>query len=202
MKTGSSSLLATAIAAIAAIAACGGDTPPAELVSDFAGSEVLIAEFGSYTEGKPVPARVYGDAKLPLAGEVLGTAIHTQDAEELRYFVRQELTDRYAVDKGIGVTEEEKAAYVEHVRGVEQGPELRALRVGCRGIGRGQGRPRANRDGLHTAVEDQPRAARTVRRSDHLPAVRGRNARYLPHLAGGERVAARRRRRHSPVRRG
>jgi hypothetical protein len=90
--------------------------PPAEPLGDLAGSEVLIPEFGSYTEGKLVPAQVYGDAKLPLAGEVLGTAIHTQDAEELRYYVLQKLTDRYAVEKGIRVTEEERAAYVEHVR--------------------------------------------------------------------------------------
>ncbi len=90
--------------------------PPAELVTGLAGSEVLIPEFGSYTEGKSVPAQVYGDAKLPLAGEVLGTAIHTQDAEELRYYVLQKLTNRYAADKGIDVTEAEKAAYIEHVR--------------------------------------------------------------------------------------
>src|SRR5690606_6954222 len=30
--------------------------PPAEPVTDLEGSEVLIPEFGSYTEGKPVPA--------------------------------------------------------------------------------------------------------------------------------------------------
>ncbi len=90
--------------------------PPAEPVTDLAGTEVLIPEFGSYTEGKPVPAQVYGDPKLPVAGEVLGTAIHTKDAEELRYVVLQKLTNRYAADKDIGVTEAEKAAYIEHVR--------------------------------------------------------------------------------------
>lgn len=89
---------------------------PAEPVTDLTDSEVLIAEFGSYTEGKTVPAQVYGDPKLPVAGEVLGTAIHTQDAEELRYLVLQKLTNRYAADKDIGVTESEKAAYIEHVR--------------------------------------------------------------------------------------
>jgi hypothetical protein len=92
--------------------------PPAEPMTDLAGSEVLIPEFESYTEGKSVPAQVYGDAKLPLAGEVLGTAIHTQDAEELRYYVLRKLTDRYAAEKGIGVTEAEKAAYIEHLREV------------------------------------------------------------------------------------
>ena len=57
---------------------------------------------------------------------MLGTPIHTQDAEELRYYVLQKLTDRYAVDKGIGVTDE-KAAYVEHVRAVlSEDPNSRA----------------------------------------------------------------------------
>jgi len=90
--------------------------PPAEPVADLAGSEVLIAEFASFNDGKPVPAEVYGDVKLSLAGEVLGTAIHTQDAEELRYFVLQKLTDRYAAGKGIEVTDAEKAAYIQHMR--------------------------------------------------------------------------------------
>jgi hypothetical protein len=89
--------------------------PPAEVVTDLVGTEVLIPEFRSYAEGKLVPAQVFGDAKLPLAGEVFGTAIHTRDAEELRYFVLQQLTDRYAVERGIGVAAEEKTAYVEHV---------------------------------------------------------------------------------------
>lgn len=89
---------------------------PAEPVTDLTDSEVLIPEFGSYTEGKTVPAQVYGDPKLPVAGEVLGTAIHTQDAEELRYVVLQKLTNRYAADQEISVTEAEKAAYIERVR--------------------------------------------------------------------------------------
>jgi hypothetical protein len=90
--------------------------PPAESVTDLSGSEVLIAEFGSYTEGKPVPAQIYGDPKLPVAGEVLGTTIHTQDAEELLYYVLRKLTDRYAVETGIAVADAEKAAYNEQVR--------------------------------------------------------------------------------------
>jgi hypothetical protein len=90
--------------------------PPAESVADLTGSEVLIPEFASYKEGKPVPAPVYGDPKLPLAGEALGTAIHTQDAEELRYVVLQKLTDRYAADNGIDVTDAEKAAYIARMR--------------------------------------------------------------------------------------
>jgi len=58
----------------------------------------------------------YGDPKVPVAGEVLGTVIHTQDAEELRYVVLSRLTDRYADEKGIAVTQAEKQAYVKHVR--------------------------------------------------------------------------------------
>lgn len=90
--------------------------PPAEPVTDLAGAEVLIPEFGSYLQGKPVPAEVLGNPEAPMAGEVLGTPIHTQDAEELRYYVLRKLTDRYAADKGLVVTEAEKAAFVEHLR--------------------------------------------------------------------------------------
>jgi hypothetical protein len=90
--------------------------PPAEPVTDLAGSEILIGQFDSFKDGKPVPADVYGDVNLPVAGEVLGTAIHTQDSEELRDVVLQKLTDRYATDKGIEVTDAEKAAYIEHMR--------------------------------------------------------------------------------------
>jgi hypothetical protein len=90
--------------------------PPAERVADLAGSEVLIAEFDSYKDGKPVPTEVYGDVKLPVAGEVLGMPIHTLNAEELQYVVLQKLTERYATEKGIEVTDAEKAAYIEHMR--------------------------------------------------------------------------------------
>jgi hypothetical protein len=92
--------------------------PPAEPLTNLADSEVLIAEFGSFKDGKPVPAQAYGDVKLPVAGEVLGTPIHTQDAEELRYFVLKKLTDRYAAEKGIAVTAAETAAYIQHMRAV------------------------------------------------------------------------------------
>jgi hypothetical protein len=61
-------------------------------------------------EGKqPAPAE-------PVAGEVLGTPIHAQDVEELRYVVLQQLTDRYATEKGIEVTDAEKATYIERMR--------------------------------------------------------------------------------------
>jgi hypothetical protein len=42
--------------------------------------------------------------------------VHTRDAEELRYVVLRELTDRYVQDQGIVVTPAEKDAYVTHVQ--------------------------------------------------------------------------------------
>ena len=58
----------------------------------------------------------YGDPTVPVAGQVLGTVVHTRDAEELRYVVLRELTDRYAQEQGIVVTQAEKDAYVRYVR--------------------------------------------------------------------------------------
>ena len=58
----------------------------------------------------------YGNPEDPVAGVVLGTAIHTRDAEELRYVILRQLTDRYADEKGITVTQAEKAAYIKHVQ--------------------------------------------------------------------------------------
>lgn len=46
-----------------------------------------------------------GSGKQPVAGEVLGIVIHTQDAEELQFVMRQRLTDRYAAEKGIDFTD-------------------------------------------------------------------------------------------------
>jgi hypothetical protein len=60
--------------------------------------------------------KVYGDPDLPVAGKVLGTVVHTRDAEELRYVVLRQLTERYAQQQGIGVTQAEKDAYVKHVK--------------------------------------------------------------------------------------
>jgi ABC-type glycerol-3-phosphate transport system substrate-binding protein len=58
----------------------------------------------------------YGDPAVAVAGRVLGMAVHTRDAEELRYVVLHELTDRYAQEQGIAVTQAEKDAYVSYVR--------------------------------------------------------------------------------------
>lgn len=73
--------------------------------------------------------KVYGDAESPVAGKVLGTVVHTRDAEELRYVVLRELTDRYAREQGIVVTQAEKDAYVNQVRaGLEKDREQNAAR--------------------------------------------------------------------------
>jgi hypothetical protein len=97
---------------------------PAEPLADLEGTGILIPEFGSYTEGKAIAlpggasAGDYGDPQTPVAGRVYGTAIHTQDAEELRYVVLKALTDTYGESKGITVTQAEKAEYVADVREV------------------------------------------------------------------------------------
>jgi hypothetical protein len=91
---------------VAALAGCGGPSPPPAAP---ASATAEVAE--------PAPAAsVYGDPSLPVAGRVLGTVIHTRDAEELRYVVLKTLTDRYADSKGIIVTQAEQDAYVAHVR--------------------------------------------------------------------------------------
>lgn len=92
--------------AAAALAGCGGMAPPPEAPAPAAGA----------IETPAPQAGVYGDPALPVAGHVLGTTVHTQDADELRYVVLKALTDRYAASQGITVTEEEKEAYVAHLR--------------------------------------------------------------------------------------
>ncbi|MGE5289490.1 MAG: hypothetical protein ACM3ML_20285 [Micromonosporaceae bacterium] len=67
-------------------------------------------------ETQSAPTAVYGDPATPVAGSVLGTVIHTRDAEELRYVVLKALTDRYAASKGVEVTHAEREAYAAHVR--------------------------------------------------------------------------------------
>jgi hypothetical protein len=70
-----------------------------------------------FVAGHPASAQnTYGDPGDPVAGEVLGTTIRTKDAEELRYVVLKRLTDRYADEKGIAVTQAEKDAYNKSVQ--------------------------------------------------------------------------------------
>jgi len=74
---------------------------------------------------------IYGDLQAPLAGRVYGTAVHASDAEELRYVVLQQLTDRYASDKGIVVTKAEQQAYVQSVQaGLQRDREKQQDRQG------------------------------------------------------------------------
>ena len=104
------------IAALA-LAACGGGksagSPPVRPAipsADIAPRDSVAATDAA------APSAAYGDAQLPVAGEVLGTVIHTQDADDLRYVVLQKLTDRYAAEKGFDVTDTEKSAYIAHMR--------------------------------------------------------------------------------------
>lgn len=92
--------------AAAALLGCGSKAPP----------PASPAPAPATVEAQPAPAAVYGDPSIPVVGRVLGTVIHTHDAEELRYVVLKALTDRYAASKGIGVTQAEREAYVAHVR--------------------------------------------------------------------------------------
>jgi hypothetical protein len=75
-----------------------------------------------------LPARaqaVYGDPQAPVAGTVLGTVMHTQDAEEWRYVILQRLTDQYADAQGIVVTPAEQEAYITHVQEALQRDRVR-----------------------------------------------------------------------------
>jgi heat shock protein HslJ len=73
----------------------------------------LMADGGIY-EWRPraAAAPVLGDPAQPLAGRVLGQAVHTCDAEELRFYVLRGLTDRFAAAEGITVTKAEIDAFV------------------------------------------------------------------------------------------
>ncbi len=73
----------------------------------------LMADGGIY-EWRPraAAAPVLGDPAQPLAGRVLGQAVRTRDAEELRFYVLHVLTDRFAAVEGITVTKAEIDAFV------------------------------------------------------------------------------------------
>ena len=94
------------VLAAAVLLGCGSKTPP----------PATQPPAPAALEAQPAPAAVYGDPAVPVAGSVLGTSIHTQDAEELRYVVLKALTDRYAASKGLEVTQAEREAYAAHVR--------------------------------------------------------------------------------------
>lgn len=83
--------------------------PPAEPAASLEGTQILIGEFGSYTEGKPLKAG-------PVTARVLGAEVRTSDPEELRYLVLDPLVDRFAAEQGIEVTPAETEAYVRNVK--------------------------------------------------------------------------------------
>jgi hypothetical protein len=96
----------------AALLGCGREAPPPAALP----AEPASVPAPAAAEAREAPSGAYGDPSVPVAGRVLGTVIHTQDAEELRYVVLKELTDRYAASQGITVTQAEKEAYVAHLR--------------------------------------------------------------------------------------
>lgn len=59
---------------------------------------------------------IYGQPDAPLAAEVLGTKIHTGDPDEMQYVIIGKLLDRYAVEQGVEVSQEEIDAYIEGLR--------------------------------------------------------------------------------------
>jgi hypothetical protein len=68
---------------------------------------------------------VLGAIEAPVAGVVYGKVIRTQDAGELRYYVLRHLTDRYATQKGITVTQAEMNRYLKHLESFMQQDERR-----------------------------------------------------------------------------
>jgi hypothetical protein len=101
---------------------CGSKAPPP--------ADPAPASAPAAAEAQAPAAGVYGDPAVPVAGRVLGTVIHTQDAEELRYVVLKELTDRYAAEQGITVTQAEKEAYAAQVReALSKDPAVAAMLV-------------------------------------------------------------------------
>jgi hypothetical protein len=60
--------------------------------------------------------QVVGSPGAPWVAEVLGVRVHTTSAEEMRYLILRMLTDRYAADRGIGVSAAEVEAYLAEQR--------------------------------------------------------------------------------------
>jgi hypothetical protein len=90
-------------------------TVPRAAVPDAAALPVLIAEFASFRDGRPLPPAAWGDRGLPVAATVQGYAVHTRDADELRHVVMARLTNRFADEQGISVTDAERDAYIRDV---------------------------------------------------------------------------------------
>ncbi len=84
----------------------------------------LVASI-ALTSSAALAAPVLGQAEAPVVGVVHGQLIRTQDAEELRYYVLHNLTDRYAEKKGIVVTRGEIERYQKHLDSVMKRDEER-----------------------------------------------------------------------------
>ena len=70
---------------------------------------------------------IYGQPQAPLVAEVLGTAVHTADAEEMKYVILDRLLDRYAAKQGIEVSQADVDAYIDAMtRVAEQDRQRRA----------------------------------------------------------------------------
>jgi hypothetical protein len=96
----------------ATLLGCGSKAPPPGAPAAEPASAPAPAKAGT----RETRSGVYGGPSVPVAGRAPGTVIHTQDAEEFRYVVLRELTDRYAASQGITVTQPENEAYVAHLR--------------------------------------------------------------------------------------
>jgi hypothetical protein len=76
---------------------------------------IIAAVLGSLSTSAHAQ-EVYGNPQDPLAAEVLGTEVHTRDADEMRYVILSKLVDRYAAEHDIDVDREEIDAYLESMR--------------------------------------------------------------------------------------
>lgn len=68
--------------------------------------------------------QVEGEPAAPPAAKVLDTEIRTDDAEEMRYWILLKLTDQYAAERGIDVTQEEIDAYIQGTQRIAEKDRL------------------------------------------------------------------------------
>jgi hypothetical protein len=136
----------------------------------------LKADGGIY-EWRPrtAAAPLLGDPAQPLAGRVLGQAVHTRDAEELRYYVLRLLTDRFAAAEGIAATPEEIAAFLASTAAALRSDRVQAI---------------ARRDGLQRQLAGGGLpAARRAEVQRELVAQNEVIAALAPQEAAGDRAA-------------
>jgi hypothetical protein len=70
-----------------------------------------------------------GKPSVPVVAQVLGTEIHSADAEEMKYLILRGLLDRYAAEQGIEVSQAEINEYLQAMQRVaEQDRRRRAER--------------------------------------------------------------------------